>query len=65
VATERLPSKGKLFYDGQMFIMLETPDGPVIFAEIRGFGSELPMDANAEKIVELWNEAQEKQWQFS
>jgi hypothetical protein len=53
------PSKGKLSYDGQNYLFLETKQGPTMFAEIRGNGAGLPMDANAQKICDLWNAAAE------
>lgn len=51
------PRIGELFYDGLNFIFQQMEDGPVIFAEIRGYGSGLPLDANARQLCKLWNAA--------
>ena len=50
-----VPSVGELSYDGQSFIFLQGERGPTIFAEMRGYGAGLSMDANAEKLCKLWN----------
>jgi hypothetical protein len=54
---ERPRSVGKLFYDGQQYIFLQTAQGPTMFAEIRGNGAGLPMNANAERLCKLWNDS--------
>ena len=55
------PSVGRLSYDhmgSTGYIFIETPGGgKTVFAEIRGYGAGLPQDANAERLVQLWNEA--------
>lgn len=52
---EEEPSVGQLSYDGVGYIFLQTEHGPTMFAEIRGNGAGLPMDANAHKLCALWN----------
>jgi ligand-binding sensor domain-containing protein len=49
------PEVGDLFYDHMGFLFLQTEDGPTMFAEMRGAGTNLPIDNYAERIVELWN----------
>lgn len=56
MAENQKPNVERIYYDGEQFIFMETPEGPVMFAEIRGEGSDLAMDANAQRICDLWNQ---------